>query len=62
MSGDTNPKDKQQSQKFIDAVHELGCDMTQEEFTKTLKGIASVKPMTNAEIAKKKAASPKKGG
>lgn len=41
--------------KFIAAARELGCDMTQEEFAKTLKGIGSVKPMTQAQVKKKAA-------
>lgn len=49
-----------QKDKFIAAARELGCDMTQEEFAKTLKGIASVKPMTNAEVQKKAKAKKKK--
>lgn len=49
-------------QSFINAAKELECNMTEEEFAKALRGIASIKPMTNDEIAKKKAASPKKGG
>ncbi len=46
-------KKKSQKEKFITAAKELGCDMTQEEFAKTLKDIAKVKPMTNAEVKKK---------
>lgn len=38
---------------FIKAARELGCDMTQEEFAKKLKGIGSVKPMTQAQVKKK---------
>lgn len=40
--------------KFIAAARELGCDMTQEEFAKTLKGIGSVKAMTNEQVKKKR--------
>ena len=48
-------KEKQSTdkQRFIAAAHDLGCDMSQEDFAKTLKGIASVKPMTNAQVKKK---------
>lgn len=42
-----------EKEKFITAARSLGCDMTQEEFAKTLKGIGSVKPMTNAQVQKK---------
>jgi hypothetical protein len=41
------------SNKFAEMARDLGCDMTQEEFAKKLKGIGSVKPMTNAEVQKK---------
>ena len=40
-------------QRFIAAATELECDMTQDEFAKTLKSIASVKPMTNEQVKKK---------
>ena len=45
--------DNTQYEGFVKAARELGCDMTQEEFAKTLKGIASVKPMTNTQVKKK---------
>jgi hypothetical protein len=45
--------DKSQKERFIAAARELGCNMTQEEFAKTLKGIGSVKSMTQAQVKKK---------
>lgn len=54
-------KESSQHQKFVTGARSLGCDMTQEEFTETLKGLATVKPMTNKQV-KKKAASRKKNG
>jgi hypothetical protein len=44
---------RDQRDKFIAAARELGCDMTQEEFAAKLKGIGSVKPMTNEQVQKK---------
>lgn len=46
-------KNNNQKEKFIAAARELGCDMTQEDFAKKLKGIGSVKPMTNEQVKKK---------
>lgn len=44
---------KEQSKKFIKAAQEFGCEMTTEEFAKTLKGIANIPPMTNDQVKKK---------
>lgn len=41
-------------ERFIAAATELECNMTQEEFAKTLKGISSVKPMTQEDLKKSK--------
>jgi len=53
IAKESTKRQKNQSEKFIKAAKELGCNMTQEEFEKTLKSIASMKPMTNAELKKK---------
>ncbi len=45
--------------RFKEAARALDCDMTEEEFARAIKGIASVRPMTQAQVKKK--AKKKKG-
>lgn len=49
----SGPNKDEQIEQFIQTARELGCDESEEGFAAKLKAIASVKPMTNAEVQKK---------